>query len=59
METAAAALVAKAYAIPFIGIRVLSNTDLHGEEFEPQTAIHCQQFVIEYTKKLIAGLEGK
>ncbi|MCM2529853.1 5'-methylthioadenosine/S-adenosylhomocysteine nucleosidase [Shewanella algae] len=59
METAAAALVAKAYAIPFIGIRVLSNTDLHGEEFEPQTAIHCQQFVIEYTKELIAGLEGK
>lgn len=53
METASAALVAEAYKIPFVGIRVLSNTDLHGEEFDPQTAIHCQQFVIDYTKALI------
>ena len=53
METASAALVAEAYKVPFVGIRVLSNTDLHGEEFDPQTAIHCQQFVIDYTKALI------
>ena len=48
-------LVAEAYKVPFIGIRVLSNTDLHGEEFDPQTAIHCQQFVIDYAKALING----
>lgn len=53
METSSAALVAEAYKVPFVGIRVLSNTDLHGEEFDPQTAIHCQQFVIDYTKALI------
>ncbi|KRW54310.1 5'-methylthioadenosine nucleosidase [Aeromonas allosaccharophila] len=53
METASAALVAEAYKVPFVGVRVLSNTDLHGEEFDPQTAIHCQQFVIDYTKALI------
>ena len=53
METASAALVAEAYKVPFVGIRVLSNTDIHGEEFDPQTAIHCQQFVIDYTKALI------
>ncbi|MFM5158303.1 5'-methylthioadenosine nucleosidase [Aeromonas veronii] len=53
METASAALVAEAYKVPFVGIRVLSNTDLHGEEFDPQAAIHCQQFVIDYTKALI------
>ncbi|MBS4687534.1 5'-methylthioadenosine nucleosidase [Aeromonas sobria] len=53
METSAAALVAEAYKVPFVGIRVLSNTDLHGEEFDPKTAIHCQQFVIDYTKALI------
>ena len=50
-----AALVAEAYKVPFVGIRVLSNTDLHGEEFDPQTAIHCQQFVIDYAKALING----
>ena len=44
---------AEAYKVPFVGVRVLSNTDLHGEEFDPQTAIHCQQFVIDYTKALI------
>ncbi|MGU5684499.1 5'-methylthioadenosine/S-adenosylhomocysteine nucleosidase [Aeromonas allosaccharophila] len=53
METSSAALVAEAYKVPFVGVRVLSNTDLHGEEFDPQTAIHCQQFVIDYTKALI------
>lgn len=53
METSSAALVAEAYKIPFVGIRVLSNTDLHSEEFDPQTATHCQQFVIDYTKALI------
>ena len=53
METSSAALVAEAYKVPFVGIRVLSNTDLHGEEFDPQTTIHCQQFVIDYTKALI------
>ncbi|MDM5087386.1 hypothetical protein OB947_00435 [Aeromonas bestiarum] len=41
--------------MPFVGIRVLSNTDLHGEEFDPQTAINCQQFVIDYAKALING----
>ncbi|MGL6285196.1 phosphorylase family protein [Aeromonas hydrophila] len=55
METSSAALVAEAYKVPFVGIRVLSNTDLHGEEFDPQTAIHCQQFVIDYAKALING----
>ncbi|MGU5654515.1 5'-methylthioadenosine/S-adenosylhomocysteine nucleosidase [Aeromonas allosaccharophila] len=53
METSSAALVAEAYKVPFVGVRVLSNTDLHGEEFDPQTAIYCQQFVIDYTKALI------
>lgn len=53
METSSAALVAEAYKVPFVGVRVLSNTDIHGEDFDPHTAIHCQQFVIDYTKSLI------
>lgn len=53
METSSSALVAKAYQVPMVGIRVLSNSDLHGEEFDPNTAIHCQQFVIDYVNALI------
>ncbi|SMY16277.1 5'-methylthioadenosine/S-adenosylhomocysteine nucleosidase [Photobacterium aquimaris] len=53
METSSAALVAQAYKVPFIGIRILSNTDLHNQDFDPQTAVDCQQFVLDYTKKII------
>jgi adenosylhomocysteine nucleosidase len=54
METSAAALVAEAYKVPFVGIRVLSNTDLHNQSFSPQTAANCQLFVLDYMKSLIA-----
>lgn len=54
METSAAALVAQAYQIPFIGIRVLSNSELHNQEFAAESATDCQNFVIEYMKSLIA-----
>ena len=53
METSSAALVAQAYKVPFIGIRILSNTDLHNQDFDPQTAVDCQLFVLDYTKKII------
>lgn len=53
METSAAALVAEAYGIPFIGIRILSNTDQHRQEFLPETAADCQLFVISYMRSLI------
>ena len=46
METHAAAQVCKNYKVPFLGIRVLSNTEVHGEDFNPDTGIACQQFVL-------------
>ncbi|WP_294656221.1 5'-methylthioadenosine/S-adenosylhomocysteine nucleosidase [uncultured Fusobacterium sp.] len=52
METVAAAQVAKAFNIPFMGVRILSNTDIHNEDFNPQTAIWCQEYMIELIKKL-------
>lgn len=54
METSAAALVAQAYNVPFIGIRVISNSDLHNEDFGLETAANCQEFVVSYIKTLIA-----
>lgn len=52
METVAAAQVSKAFSIPFIGIRILSNTDLHNENFNPDSAVWCNNFVIDFIKEL-------
>lgn len=52
METVAAAQVAKAFNVPFMGVRILSNTDVHNENFNPETAIWCQEYTIELIKKL-------
>ncbi len=50
METYAAAQVCRNYGIPFLGIRVLSNAELYGEEFDPATATPCQQYVLTVIK---------
>lgn len=52
METSAVAQISKAYGIPFIGIRILSNTDVHNEDFNPKTALWCQEFTVEFIKSL-------
>lgn len=53
METASVAQVAKNYNIPCLGIRILSNSEPNNEDFEPNTGIDCQNFVLDVTKALI------
>lgn len=53
METASAAQVAEAYNIPFLGIRILSNSEIHNEEFDPAAGIYCQEYVLNVVKDLI------
>ena len=56
METASAAQVARAYNVPFLGIRILSNSEWHdGETFDPQAGVDCQNYVMTVVKALIAG----
>lgn len=45
MEAAACAQICAAYQIPFLGVRILSNTAVHGEPFDARTGIDCQRFV--------------
>ncbi|MEG3767355.1 5'-methylthioadenosine/S-adenosylhomocysteine nucleosidase [Alteromonas sp. 14N.309.X.WAT.G.H12] len=45
MESAAAAQIAHAYQVPFLGIRVLSNNLTNEGEYDSSTARSCQQFV--------------
>lgn len=55
MEAAASAQICMAYGIPFLEIRILSNTVLHGEAFDETTGLACQKFVravtAQYFKK--------
>lgn len=44
MEAAACAQICAAYEIPFLGVRILSNTALHGESFDEATGLACQKF---------------
>lgn len=54
MEGAAAAQIAKAYDIPFLGIRVLSNNKVNGGQYNPDTATACQEYVYEVVKHYIS-----
>lgn len=58
METSAVAQLAHASNLPFISIRVVSNTDLHQQEFLSETATHCQQFVLDYVNCLVQHFQG-
>lgn len=50
METHAAAHICRIYDVPFLGIRILSNTEIHGEDFNPATGTACQQYVLTVIK---------
>ncbi len=50
METFAAAVVCQRFGVPFVGIRVISNTELYNETFQPETGLFCQQFALTVAK---------
>lgn len=52
MESAAAAQLCFSYGIPFLGIRILSNSIVNGEEFDESVGIDCQRFVLDYVEML-------
>ncbi|WP_404456758.1 5'-methylthioadenosine/S-adenosylhomocysteine nucleosidase [Virgibacillus necropolis] len=59
METASAAQIAKAYDIPFLGIRILSNNKVNGGKYNPNTAAANQEYVYEVVKKYISTLPSE
>jgi len=59
MEGAAAAQIAKAYDVPFLGIRVLSNNKTNGGQYNPDTATACQEYVYEVVKKYISTMPSE
>ncbi|MFJ7977167.1 5'-methylthioadenosine/S-adenosylhomocysteine nucleosidase [Peribacillus sp. NPDC096379] len=59
MEGAAAAQMAQAYDVAFLGIRVLSNNKTNGGKYNPDTASANQEYVYEVVKKYITTLSSK
>lgn len=53
METASVAQVAESFHVPFLGIRILSNSELHNENFDPKSAAYCSEFVIQVVKEIV------
>jgi adenosylhomocysteine nucleosidase len=45
METASAAQIAGIFAIPFLGIRVLSDNITNQGAYDPTAGLDCQEFV--------------
>ena len=53
MEGFAVGQVCAAFGVPFIDIRVISNSELYPEEtFDERLAIHCQRFCVDFINKL-------
>ncbi|WRP07672.1 5'-methylthioadenosine/S-adenosylhomocysteine nucleosidase [Rossellomorea aquimaris] len=59
MEGAAAAQIAGAYDVAFLGIRVLSNNKTNNGAYNPETASANQEYVYEVVKEYISMMETK
>ncbi|NMH69322.1 5'-methylthioadenosine/S-adenosylhomocysteine nucleosidase [Bacillus sp. RO3] len=57
MEGAAAAQIAGAYDVAFLGIRILSNNKTNGGAYNPETASANQEYVYEVVKEYIAKIQ--
>lgn len=52
MESAAPAELCLSYGIPFIGIRILSNSIVNGEEFDESVGLEGQKFMLQFVEAL-------
>ncbi len=53
METDAVAQICETYGVPFLGIRILSNTGIYGEDFNAASGPACQDYVLSVAKQYI------
>nr|WP_039862871.1 5'-methylthioadenosine/S-adenosylhomocysteine nucleosidase [Planococcus donghaensis] len=59
MESASSAMISKAYDVPFLAIRILSNNKTNDGAYNPDTAAANQEYVYEVVKEYITTLESK
>lgn len=58
MESAAMAQLCVSYGVPFIGIRIISNSIVNGEDYDESVGMDIQKFVIAYVEELNGVLES-
>lgn len=52
MESAAVAQICRSYGVPFIGIRIISNSIVNAEPFDESVALDGQKFIRSYIEEL-------
>lgn len=57
MELVAIYTISKNYNIPAIGIKIMSDNELLGEEYEPAVGQYCQEYTYEVLKELVDNIE--
>jgi adenosylhomocysteine nucleosidase len=55
MESAYAAGTAAGFRTPFVAIRIISDSEFHGTEFQPVAGEYCAAFVLELIRSLKAA----
>lgn len=58
MELIAVYTIAKNYDIPALGIKIMSDNELLGEEYEPCVASYCQEYTYEILKEIIKDFKN-
>lgn len=56
MEAASSAMMAQAFGVPMIGIRVVTNNIMNGGQYDASTAQSCQEFVLLVVRHFISTL---
>lgn len=59
MESASSAMISKAYDVPFLAIRILSNNKTNDGTYNADTAAANQDYVYEVVKEYISFLENE
>ena len=57
MELVAVYAVAQNYNIPAVGIKIMSDNELLGEEYEPAVGQYVQEYTYEYLKELVDHID--
>ena len=58
MESASVAQVAKAYNIPFLAIRIVSDSEYRHQDFEKSSGQYCQEYTLNVIKAIINNIEN-
>lgn len=59
MESNAVAQMCTNYGIPFLAIRILSNTGIHNEEFNADTGEACQKYVLNVAEQYMSTKDAE